>query len=74
MCSISEMKELPRTIKNIIDILAIHATGGISVWFFKPFIMYPLTLQELGSDSTANLDLFTILLSLKGLVHDNAHV
>ena len=36
-----------------VNILAIHVTGGVSVWFFKPFLMYPLTLQELGSDNTA---------------------
>ena len=43
-----------------VNILAIHVT----VWFFKLFLMYPLSLQELGSDNTAYLDFFTILLSL----------
>ena len=43
-----------------VNILAIHVT----VWFFKLFLMYPFSLQELGSDNTAYLDLFTILLSL----------
>ena len=52
LCSISAIKELPRTIKNI--------TGGVSIWFFKPFLMYPLSLQELRSDNTAYLDLFAI--------------
>ena len=42
--------------------LAIHVTGVVSVWF--PFLMYPLSLQELGSDNTAYLDLVIILLSL----------
>ena len=61
LCSISAIKELPRTIKNIVwqqvNILAIHVTE-LSVWFFKPFLMYhPLSLLELGSDNTAYLDL-----------------
>ena len=43
-----------------VNILAIHVT----VWFFKLFLVYPLSLRELGSDNTAYLDLFTILLSL----------
>ena len=60
LCSISTIKELPRTIKNIVwqqvNILAIHVTE-LSVWFFKPFVMYPFSLLELGSDNTAYLDL-----------------
>ena len=38
-----------------VNILAIHVTGAVSVWFLKPFLMYPLSLQELGSDNTAYL-------------------
>ena len=60
LCSISAIKELSRTIKNIVgqqvNILAIHVTE-LSVWFFKPFLMYPLSLLELGSDNIAYLDL-----------------
>ena len=56
MCSIFAIKELPRTVKNI--------TGGVSTWFFKPFLLYPLSLQEFRSDYTAYLDLFAILFSL----------
>ena len=32
--------------------------------FFKPFLMYPLSLQEFGSDNTAYFVLFAVLLSL----------
>ena len=61
LCSAFAIKAEPepvRTIKNIIfdskvNILPIHVTGGVSVWFFNPFLMYPLSLQELGSDNTA---------------------
>ena len=45
-----------------VNILAIHVTGGVSVWFFKPFLMNPLSLQELGCDNAAYLDPFTVLL------------
>ena len=61
LCSISAIKQLPRTIKKNhfvwqqVSILAIHVTGVVSVWF--PFLMYPLSLQELGSDNTVYLDL-----------------
>ena len=65
LCSISAIKELPKTIKNIVwqqgNILALHVTE-LSVWFFTPFLMYPLSLLELGSDNTAYLDLFTNLI------------
>ena len=47
-----------------VNILAIHVTGGVTVWFFKPFLMYPLSLRQLGSDNTAEFYLFTVLLSL----------
>ena len=49
-------------IRQQVNILAIHVTRGVSVWF--PFLRYLLSLQELGSDKTAYLDLVTILLSL----------
>ena len=51
-------------IRQQVNILAIHVTGGVSVWFFKPFLMYPFSLRQLGSDNTAELYLFTVLLSL----------
>ena len=65
LCSISAIKGPPRAIKNYIspqvNILAIHFAF---LWFFKLFLMYPLSLQELRSDNAAYLDLFTLLLSL----------
>ena len=42
-------------IRQQVNILAIHDTGGVSVWFFKPFLMYPLSLKELGSNNTPYL-------------------
>ena len=45
--------------------LAIHVIlEEFGLVFLSPFFMYPLSLQELGSDNTAFLHLFTILLSL----------
>ena len=32
-----------------VNVLAFHTTGGVSVWFLKPFLMYPLSLKELGT-------------------------
>ena len=54
LCSISAIKELPRTRKNnkydskLTFYSQSRYTGGVSVWFFKPFLMYPLSLQELA--------------------------
>ena len=51
-----------------VNILAIHVTEEVSLWFLKAFLMYPLSLQELGSDNTAyifrsiyNLLIFNLL-------------
>ena len=77
LCSISAIKDR-RAAKNNkkhyiweqVNILAIHFTGRVSLWFFNPFLMYPLSLQQLGSDNTAylgpiyNLIIFNILWSI----------
>ena len=67
LCSISVIHVLPRTIRSIIfdsKLTFQPFTLQVSVWFFKPFLVYSLSLQELGSYNTAFLDLFTTLLSL----------
>ena len=37
-----------------VNILAIYVIGGVSVWFFKPFVMHPLRSKELGRNNTAS--------------------
>lgn len=58
LCSISVLKELPRTIKNIIFDSKVTCKPftlleEFPFVFFKLFLMYRLSLQELGSDNTA---------------------
>ena len=49
---------------NILHV-AIHITGGVSIWFLSLFLGIPCHCRSLvRSDNTAYVDLFTILLFL----------